>query len=149
MQNAFHTYGENAFEIQVLELADKALLIETEQYYLDSRKPYFNICEKAGSSLGQKHTTKTRKQISAAMKNNSNAKGKGGRVTTPSDKEKKKISDSLKTINYPILLSPDGKEIKIEPSLSSFCKLNSLHRESLRKVLLKKRNHHKGWKIKC
>jgi len=66
LQNAWHIYGENAFEFQVLEYCEKEKLIEREQYYIDSlncvRPNGYNLSPTAGSSLGIKRSVETRKK---------------------------------------------------------------------------------------
>lgn len=40
----------------MLEYCDKLVLISREQYYIDTLKPFFNVCLTAGSTLGINHT---------------------------------------------------------------------------------------------
>jgi group I intron endonuclease len=59
-------YGYLSFNLDILEYCDKDSLIEREQYYLDMLNPTYNICKKAGSSLGRIVTTETRERLRAA-----------------------------------------------------------------------------------
>jgi hypothetical protein len=58
-------YGYDNFNIEILEYmslsskGDKNALISREQHYIDLLKPRYNICKKAGSLLGFKHSPKT------------------------------------------------------------------------------------------
>ena len=69
-QNAWNKYGEENFIFEILEYVfDKKDLIKTEQYYIDwldsaNREFGYNICKVAGSTLGKKHTEKTKKILS-------------------------------------------------------------------------------------
>ncbi len=65
LQNAWNKHGEDCFLFEVVELVpEKARLIEHEQMYLDLLSPQYNICKKAGSALGVKHSPETRKKMS-------------------------------------------------------------------------------------
>lgn len=71
LQNAWNKYGENAFRFEILLLCDKENLIMYEQIHIDffdSVKKGFNIEPIAASSLGRKHSLKTRKRLSEIRK---------------------------------------------------------------------------------
>jgi group I intron endonuclease len=64
LQRAWDKYGETAFVFGVLELCDPADCVAREQFHIDSLQSSnpnhgFNICPRAGSSLGIKHTPET------------------------------------------------------------------------------------------
>lgn len=63
LQNHFNKYGESDLQFSVLLGCEKKDLIKHEQFFIDSYKPYFNICPLAGNSLGYKHTEKTIKYL--------------------------------------------------------------------------------------
>jgi len=69
-QRAFVKYGEPAFQLEVLEtvLPMRSALLEREQFYLDTLKPFrnsgYNVCRKADSALGVKRSDETRLKIS-------------------------------------------------------------------------------------
>jgi group I intron endonuclease len=69
LQNAWNKYGENQFVFEVLELACAADLICAEQEHLDRIQPFgsngYNTCRLAGSQLGTKRTSESRKRMSA------------------------------------------------------------------------------------
>ena len=52
LQRAVDKYGIENFEFIIIEECDKTILIEREQFYLDSLKPKYNIARNAGSCLG-------------------------------------------------------------------------------------------------
>lgn len=69
LQNSWRKYGESAFLFTVIEeISDIKILIEREQFYLDTLKPRYNICKVAGSPLGVKHTYEARLHMSLAHK---------------------------------------------------------------------------------
>ena len=74
LQNAWNSYGADAFVFQVLEVTrfDKQGNVVREQYYLDTLKPYertigYNLCAKAAVPPGP-HTKEAREKISKANK---------------------------------------------------------------------------------
>jgi group I intron endonuclease len=89
LQRHFDKYGEVDLQFSVLLGCDKEDLIKTEQYFIDSHNPYFNICKIAGNTLGthRKLSEETRKRMSFARIGKSNPNyGKH-----PSDELKKKM----------------------------------------------------------
>jgi group I intron endonuclease len=66
LQNSWNKHGENSFLFAIVEETDN--LIEREQFYLDTLNPRYNICKKAGSPLGIKHTYEARLHMSLAHK---------------------------------------------------------------------------------
>ena len=59
-------YGYSNFSLKILEYCDKSVLLEREQYYLDSLNPPYNILKLAGSSSGFKLSEETKKKIRKA-----------------------------------------------------------------------------------
>jgi group I intron endonuclease len=53
-------YGHSNFSLDILEYCEPNVKFKREQYYFDILKPEYNILKKAGSSLGFKHSTKTK-----------------------------------------------------------------------------------------
>lgn len=79
LQNHANKYGINDLTFTVLELVpDKSNLISTEQRYIDSKSPSFNICKIAGSTLGTKQSEETKRKRVLSRRNNPN--NKGGRI---------------------------------------------------------------------
>lgn len=56
IDRALLKYGFSKFSLYILEYCTPENVIDREQYYLDTIKPAYNIVEKAGSTLGYKHT---------------------------------------------------------------------------------------------
>jgi len=56
IQRALLKYGYSSFKLEIAEYCEKSNTIIREQCYIDNIKPELNILNKAGSSLGYKHT---------------------------------------------------------------------------------------------
>ena len=72
LQNAWNKYGEENFSFELLEIVSLDEILKREQWYIDFFKPEYNICKKAGNTLGIKHTMETR--IKMSKKRNINSK---------------------------------------------------------------------------
>lgn len=55
LQNHFNKYGENDLVFTIIEYCSPNMLIEREQFYLDTTNPYFNVCKTAGSCFGVRY----------------------------------------------------------------------------------------------
>ncbi len=56
IDRALLKHGFSNFILEILEYTDIDSVLIREQYYMDLYKPQYNIVEKAGSTLGYKHT---------------------------------------------------------------------------------------------
>lgn len=68
LQNSYNKHGEGNFKFEVLATCPKEYLIKMEQWFIDKLNPEYNICKKAGSCLGVKHSDATRIKISNSKK---------------------------------------------------------------------------------
>jgi group I intron endonuclease len=59
INKAILKYGYSNFKLEILEYCEPDKVFSREQYYLDLVRPEYNILQKAGSSLGYKHTEDT------------------------------------------------------------------------------------------
>lgn len=64
LQYHYDKYGEADLQFSILLGCEKEDLIKTEQYFIDSYNPYFNICKIAGNCTGRKVSEETRRKIS-------------------------------------------------------------------------------------
>lgn len=62
-------YGYNNFSLWILEITDIKHLIERETYYISKIIPYYNVLKQGYTSLGYKHSEKTRLILSNLAKN--------------------------------------------------------------------------------
>lgn len=93
LQNHFNKYGESDLQFSILLGCEKEGLLNIEQYFIDSYKPYFNIALFAGSvNLGRKMSDESKRKISNSLKGKP-AHNKG---ISPSIETRLKISNSLK-----------------------------------------------------
>jgi group I intron endonuclease len=85
LQNHFNKYGESDLQFSILLGCEKEFLLDNEQFFLDSYKPYFNIYQtvrqystrnqsessnqkRSRSMTGKKHTEESKKKMSIAFK---------------------------------------------------------------------------------
>lgn len=66
LQSSWNKYGSNYFILEILEIVDINILIETEQKYLNDLNPTYNISRIAsgGSGPGWHHTEEAKQRIS-------------------------------------------------------------------------------------
>ncbi len=63
LQYHINKYGIDDLQFSIIEPCFPEWLVNREQFYMDKLKPYFNICPRAGSSLGRKLSEETKKNI--------------------------------------------------------------------------------------
>ncbi len=71
LQKAWHKYGDDAFEFEVLEKCEVAMLTEREQYWIDKTDSNltYNIAKLVtATTLGYKHTPETKALMSKLAK---------------------------------------------------------------------------------
>ncbi len=69
LQNAYNKYGKDSFNILMIEsVEDKSLLLEREQYYIDTLNPEYNICRIAGSTQGRRFSEEHKQRLSNSLK---------------------------------------------------------------------------------
>lgn len=89
LQYHFDKYGIEDLEFSVLVECDNGKLIELEQYFIDSYKPWFNIRVVAESNLGCKFSEEVKRKISERLMGNKHTLG-----FCPSEETRKKQSES-------------------------------------------------------
>jgi len=108
LQRHYNKYGESDLQFNILLGCDKIDLLKTEQYFIDSYNPFFNICKTAGSCINIKHSEESRRNMSLShlgkkqsletrLKMRENMLGnKRSLGNKQSGETKKKKSDALK-----------------------------------------------------
>lgn len=65
IQNAWNKYGEDNFNFEIIEVVyNKALVLNREQYWMDTLKPEYNIRPLAENNFGNKLSEETKRKIS-------------------------------------------------------------------------------------
>ena len=59
-------HGYSNFSLSIIEYCSIKEIYKREDYYLNLLDPEYNILQKAGSSLGYKHSEEARKKMSIA-----------------------------------------------------------------------------------
>jgi NUMOD1 domain len=62
--------GYSNFKLEILEYCNSGIVLEREQYYLDSLNPEYNILKVAGSLRGFKHSETSKEAMSLSKKDN-------------------------------------------------------------------------------
>lgn len=94
-------YGYSKFKLDILEYCEPSVLIEREQYYIDTLNPEYNILKVAGSLFGYKHTIESLQKMSEIAKNRSEEtiaklrEAALGRTYKHKEETKKKISETM------------------------------------------------------
>ena len=119
MQNHYNKYGDCDFQFSILLCCDKENLLKTEQYFIDSYKPKFNICPNANSRLGQKLTEKSKQNISNAKKGKYLGSNNPffGKKHTKESKDKIKENHKINNIGFKKGYIPWNKGMKLSEEL--------------------------------
>lgn len=133
LYKSFNKYGLENFEVWILCECSSDECLQYEQLFLNMLCPFvdygsgYNICKTAGSSLGYKHTEKSKNFLSKLHK------GK-----TLSQEHKDKLSKNYYLINL------EG-EVFEGSNLSEFARCNNLDIAHIHGVMAGNILHHKGW----
>jgi len=116
LQRSIFKNGIDNFEFRIIEFVEEEYLIEIEQTYLDSTNCGYNLSKIAGSTLGYKHSQKTKESMS---------------------------KNSTKALEF-TLFSPLGEKFEGK-NREKFCISKGLNTGYISAVLKGKRFQHKGW----
>ena len=72
LQNYYNNQGPGCFYFYVIQHISAEYLLITEQYLLDTQKPYFNINPTAGSRLGSHHSPGSKLKTKTSLFGNKN-----------------------------------------------------------------------------
>lgn len=139
LQRSFNKHGEDSFLFQLVEQCNEEILIEREQYYIDSLNPHFNILRLAGSSIGIKRPdqsirilefNKNRIVSDITKQRTSTTLKKLGHKPTKECTEK-----SMKVLSKPVLqFDLDDTFIKEWKSINDACRSLNIASSNLSKV---------------
>lgn len=134
LQNAWNKYGSLNWSFRIIDkVKSQRELNRLEEQYIKKNKNGYNIRE--GGSNG-KLSEETKNKISKSLlgkKHSSNSKKMRSKTRRPE--------------GYPVVISPTGKEHKIE-DLTNFCKKYKLHCTGMFDLVNKKAIHYKNWTLK-
>lgn len=68
LQNAWNKYGEDAFDISVLEFCNPEIRFSREQYYIKMIQPEYNLTESVIANYGHSCSEETKLKISETLK---------------------------------------------------------------------------------
>ena len=75
MQDHFNKYLWQDLKCSIIEECKKEILVQREQFYIDSLNPWFNICRIAGNCLYKKHSEETKRKLKIARNKRINVGG--------------------------------------------------------------------------
>lgn len=116
LQRSVFKNGISNFEFRILEFVEEEYLIDIEQAYLSSTNCEYNVTPIAGSTLGYKHSKKTRQLMS---------------------------ENSGRAVKFTIF-SPSGDKFEGK-NLAKFCASRDLECKYISEVLKGKKFQYKGW----
>jgi group I intron endonuclease len=76
LQNHYNKYGEENLVFKILLICSPSELVNMEQYFIDTYRPFFNICPIAQSPKGRKLSDEHRRKIGLSKIGNKNCLGK-------------------------------------------------------------------------
>jgi len=76
LQNYYNKYGEEVLFFKVLLICSPDELVDAEQYFINTYKPFFNICPIAQSPRGRKLSDEHKRKIGLSKIGNKNCLGK-------------------------------------------------------------------------
>ena len=122
LQQAIEKYGLASFSIEILELCDKTILIEREQFFFSLFDNKYNLSPTAGSPLGTTRSAVTRQKLSEAFSGEQNPFfGKSHTLET-----RQKMSDAQGGTNNPMFGSSHSEESRQKISFTHSGKVLSL-----------------------
>jgi len=150
LQRHYNKYGELDLVFIITEPCFPQFLIIREQYYIDTLKPYFNICPKANSQLGIKRSKEVCRKMSISMQGKNKSKGR-----IMNEETKQKISIANKNKHFGPLSEEHRKKlsmVKIGMKLSkehcnriSESKKGYIMSEETKRKIGKANNGNKNW----
>lgn len=154
LQRFCNKHGIENLSFELLEYCDKGIILEREQYYLDTYNPSvirFNHLKKATGGF-EKHSKKSKLKMS--LKRRGVKKGKYSKEYREAISQGQKNSILSKIHLNEIqqacaktyfFKNPNGEKIKII-NLTKFCNENNLTTTKMVQVYKGKRVSHRGWK---
>ncbi len=155
LQRSWNKHGADAFVCEVVELVLAPCLIEREQYYLDTLKPFgkrgFNLAPRAGSIYGIKLgplSDAHRKAVSLSLRGKAKTKQHQQRISDSLRGKPLSLACRIAQLHAAskdwILTDPDGVEHHVR-GLVTFCREHGLNDQAMRGTFEGRQEHHRGW----
>lgn len=158
LQNAWNKHGKDNFTFSIIEECELELLLETEQFWIDKKQAYkrkfgYNICEKANSVIGKKHSEETIKKIRRAKLGDLNPNWNGKSCYSETREKKRQQNLGEKNPFYGKKHSEKTREKisfshKGEKNYLYGKKLKESHRKKMTKSVRESRSK-LNWKLVC
>jgi len=152
LQNHLNKYGESDLLFSILLGCPKEDLIKNEQYFLDSYKPYFNICQIASSQFGLKRSEETKNKMrqrkhseeyKLKMIGNKRGCGNKGKTCKPHTKEWKRKARERMLGNKYAHRKHSEEENRAKSIRQKNRYFSEKHRENLRKAWIIRKSKRK------
>jgi len=117
-------YGYSNFKFEILEYCDTTIILEREQYYIDTYLPEYNILTIAGAPSGYKHTKEAIEKMIARHLNRKN-----------SEESKRKMSQAKGLKGIVTVTNLESGEIVEYCSLREAAQKLGTHHETLRRCI--------------
>lgn len=136
LQRAWNKYSFWFFEFIILEYCELEKLVEREQFYIDTLKPEYNLCLKAGSpNLGKNLTKEHREKISKA------GKGRKFSIETRAKMSAwqigRKMSDEAKQNMFKAKLGNQSRRLKLKWPCANGCRCPCENCRQKRRIIKK------------
>lgn len=105
IHDALVSHGYSKFTLEILEYCDANIVLEREQYYLDTLQPVYNILKVAGNPSGFKHSDE-----SILKRVNSYAENKKAKIALKTIESKDNLKEDKPFINFPLQGSTRSQE---------------------------------------
>lgn len=168
LQRAWDIYKENNFKFEVIEYCNQEDLIEKEQFWIDflnvtNYNLGYNICRKAGSTLGFKMSEETKKKMSIAKQIPKSEVWKASRknyIYTEEHKKRMSLANKgtkptqytmqrlIEVCSKPILVFRYNVFVGEFSSSAEAARKLQIDRTSIFKVLKGTRSHYKNYTFK-
>lgn len=151
LQRSYIKHGIDNFLFEIIEtISESNLLIEREQYYLDTLKPFidsigYNCTPTAGSSLGIKRSIEFRKKVSIANLGSKHSEERNlGNKQAQTGKHSGALNSAAKTFKF---LDPDKTLHIVTGRFISFCKEQNLNKHLMKELKSGIIQEYKGWTL--
>jgi group I intron endonuclease len=121
LQSAWIKYGADSFYFEIIEIVNPSIILEREQFYLDTLKPDYNVCKVAGNTLGVKLSQQQKDNLSKIGKLRTGEKNPFFNKKHSEDTkilQSKIRKEQQKRDGHPRLGIPRSEESKLKQSLA-------------------------------